>query len=121
MAILHVAEFPGLGRADQSDSITVLPVPPTVEQQVIVSASGVIISNPFQPSTKFVELCTDTTCSIVFGVFNTLTTATVTTGSGRLNANERLIRAVPNQSQIPSGSNYQVPPVQYGLVVIIST
>jgi hypothetical protein len=121
MATLRVAEFPGLGRTDQGDSTTILPVPPTVEQSVVVSASGVIIGQPFQPTTKFVELFTDTTCSIAFGIFSALTTATVTTGNGRLNANERLIRAVPSNPPLPSSSNAQVAPVLYGLVAIVST
>jgi hypothetical protein len=120
MATLRIAEFSGLGRTDQNDSVAILPVPPTVEQSVTVSASGVVIANPFQPTTKFVELCTDTTCSVAFGVFANLTTGTVTTGNGRLNANERVIRAVPNT---PPGStrNFQPAPVLYGLVVIAST
>jgi hypothetical protein len=122
MATLRVAEFAGLGRTDQSDSTTILPVPPTVEQSVTVSASGVVIGQPFQLTTKFVELCTDTTCSIQFGIFSALTTATVTTGNGRLNANERVIRAVPNT---PPGStrngNAEPTVVQYGLVVIVAT
>jgi len=121
MATLRVAEFPGLARTDQSDSVAILPVPPTVEQSVVVSASGVVIGQPFQASTKFVELCTDTTCSIAFGLYSALTTATVTTGNGRLNANERVIRAIPSTPPGATGTNYQVPPNQYGLVVIAST
>lgn len=120
MATLRIAEFPGLCRTDQSDSVPILSMPPSVEQSVVVSASGVVITNPFRADTKFVELCTDTTCSIAFGIFASLTTATVTTGNGRMNANERLIRAVPN---VPPGStrNNAPAPTLYGLVVIAAT
>jgi hypothetical protein len=121
MPTLRIAEFAGLGRTGQGDSTTILPFP-TTEQSVVVSASGVIIGNPFQPTTQFVELCTDTTCSIAFGVFGSLTTGTVTTGNGRLNANERLIRAVPNTPPGSTrGGNAQPAAVQYGLVAIVST
>jgi hypothetical protein len=117
MATLRIAEFSGLGQTDQGDSTTILAVPPTAEQSVTVSASGVVIGKPFQQTTKFIELCTDTTCSIAFGIFSTLTTATVTTGNGRLNVNERLIRRIP-QTTLTNQSN--APPILYGLVAIIS-
>ena len=120
MATLRVAEFPGLCRTDQSDSVPILSMPPSVEQSVVVSASGVIITNPFRADTKFVELCTDTTCSIAFGIFSALTTATVTTGNGRMNANERVIRAVPNVPPVHGEKNL-IPPTLYGLVVIAAT
>jgi len=117
MATLRIAEFPGLAQTDQGDSTTILAVPPTAEQSVTVSASGVVIANPFRPDTKFVELCTDTTCSIAFGIFSALTTATVTTGNGRLNANERLIRRIP---QTALGFDNRTAPILYGLVAIVS-
>jgi len=120
MATLRVAEYPGLGQIDQSGSVAILPVPPTIEQSVTVSASGVIIGAPFQPTTKFVELCTDTTCSIAFGIFSALTTATVTTGNGRLNANERIIRAVPSTPPGSKRNPLVTTATAYGLVVIVA-
>lgn len=108
MATLHVAEFTGLAFTAQSDSVPILPVPPIAEQAVTVSASGVVIGAAFNPLTQYVELCTDSTCSVAWGVFSALTTATVTTGNGRLAVNERLTR------QVPKGASF-------GLVAIAST
>src|ERR1700676_460719 len=95
MSFLLVSEFPGLGGTVSGDGqVSILPVPPTKESQVTVSASGVVFG-PFQPSTAFIELCAQTTCSVVYGLYSTLTTASVTTGNVRINSNERLTRRIP--------------------------
>lgn len=121
MSFLLVSEFPGLaGTQANEGAVPILPVPPTLETQVTVSASGVIFG-PFNPSTTFVEMCAQTTCSVFFGLYSALTTATVTTGNGRINANERLTRRIPNSPQYAGAS--QIPQVQpaWGMVVIAAT
>jgi hypothetical protein len=121
MAFVLVSEFPGLaGTAANEGAVDILPVPPIMETQVTASASGVIFG-PFQPLTQFVEICAQTTCSVVFGLFSTLTTATVTTGNGRINANERIIRRIPSSPKYGGAST--IPQVQpaWGMVVIIAT
>lgn len=92
MSQIYVAEYPGLAQTDQGDSVDLFLMPPTVEYSVIVSAGSSGAAKPFQQSTKFIEVSTDTTCSIAIGLF----------GSGaagltnlRLNANERTRRRVP--------------------------
>jgi hypothetical protein len=121
MSVLLVQEFPALGGGPSLDGqVAILPVPPTLESQVTVSASGVIFG-PFQPSTQFVELCAQTTCSVFFGLFSALSTASVTTGNGRLNANDRVIRRVPSSPQYGGASTIPQGQPQYGLVVIAAT
>jgi hypothetical protein len=119
MSFLLVAEFPGLGNT-YDGPVPILPVPPTLETQVTVSASGVIFG-PFQPSTTFVEMDAQTTCSVVFGLYSSLTTASVTTGNGRININERIVRRIPCSQQIGGASTIPQAPVQYGMVVIAAT
>ena len=121
MSVLLVSEFSGLGGGPSVDGqIAILPVPPTLETQVTVSASGVVFG-PFQPTTQFVELCAQTTCSVAFGLYSALTTATVTTGNGRINANERVVRRVPGFNQYGGASTIPQTFAPYGLVVIAAT
>src|SRR5712664_1028078 len=96
MAKIYVAEYPGLATTDQSDSVPILALPPTVEYTVIVSAGSSGAAQPIQSTTKFVEISTDTTCSIAFGP-----TAGGSAGltNQRLQTNERVIRRVPFQQQ----------------------
>jgi hypothetical protein len=121
MSGLLVAEFPGLaGTQANEGAVAILAVPPTLETQVVVSASGVVFG-PFQPSTAFIEMCATTTCSVAFGLFALLTTATVTTGNGRINANERVIRRIPSLPQFGGASTIPQAQPQWGMVVIAST
>jgi hypothetical protein len=121
MSFLLVSEFPGLaGTQANEGAVAVLPVPPTVETQVTVSASGVIFG-PFQPSTQFIEMCAQSTCSVVFGLFASLTTASVTTGNGRININERLMRRIPNSPQYAGASTIPQAQPAWGMVVIAAT
>ena len=95
MSKIYVAEFPSLGTTDQSDSVNILPVPSTVEYTIIVSA-GSSGGPTLQPSTKFVEISTDTTASIAFGgAPGTLGTGSAGLSNCRLAPNERVIRRVP--------------------------
>jgi hypothetical protein len=104
MSVLLISEFPGLaGTQANEGAVPILPVPATLESQVTVSSIPVLFG-PFQPSTAFVELCAQTTCSILFGLYGTLTTGMITTGSGRINANERVIRRIPFSPQYGGAS-----------------
>lgn len=107
MAKIYVSEYPGLANTDQSDSVAILAMPPTVEYSVIVSAGSSGAAQAFQPSTKFIEVSCDTTCSIAIGGFpGTLGTGSAGLTNQRLNANERVIRRVPFQPQsVIGGAN----------------
>jgi hypothetical protein len=96
MSKIYVAEYPGLATTDQSDSVAILALPPTAEYTVIVSAGSSGAAQPIQSTTKFVEISTDTTCSIAIGP-----TASGSAGlsNQRLQTNERVIRRVPFQQQ----------------------
>jgi hypothetical protein len=125
MPTLHIAEYPGLAATVANEgAVPILPVPPTTEQVIALLNTMTAIPVPFQPTTAWVELCTDTTCSIVFGPYATLSTiATLTSssGQGRLNANERIIRRIPfspTYVNIPQNSPASVP---YGLTAVITT
>lgn len=96
MSQIYVAEFPGLGRTENGDSVDVFPLP-TVEYNVIVSAASSGAAAPFQQSTRWVEVSTDTTCSIAFGLFpGVIGTGSAAVTNCRLNANERVRRRVPD-------------------------
>jgi|SRR5579863_10434965 len=95
MSKIYVAEYPGLAATDQSDSVPILALPPTVEYTVIVSAGSSGAANPIQPSTKFIEVSTDTTCSFTIGTAGGAALLT----NQRLQTNERVIRRVPYQNQ----------------------
>lgn len=103
MSKIYVAEYPGLATTDQSDSVAILALPPTVEYTIIVSAASSGAAQPLQATTKFVEISCDTTCSIAIGPF---ATGSAGLSNQRLQANERVIRRVPvsPQSTSPTGS-----------------
>jgi hypothetical protein len=104
MALVYVAEYPGLANTDQSDSVPILALPPTVEYSIIVSAGSSGAAQPLRPTTKFIELSCDTTCSIAIGGFpGTIGTGSAVLTNQRLNANERVIRRVPFQPQSVTG------------------
>jgi hypothetical protein len=94
MSYLLIREFPELaaGQDPGGQPLAVLE-PATLETQVTVSSIPVLFG-PLQPTTKWVELCAQTTASILFGPSATLTSNSITTGNGRLNANDRVIRRV---------------------------
>lgn len=125
MPTLHIAEFASLGASPSGDgAVDVFIVPPLNEQVISLLNTMTAIPIPFNPLTNWIELCTDSTCSVVFGPYATLSTiATLTSssGQGRINANERVRRRIPTSpvwggaSSIPQG---QVP---YGLTAVITT
>ncbi len=117
MSKIYVAEFPGLASTDQSDSVPILAVPPSVEYTVIVSAGSSGAAQPFRPDTKFIEVSTDTTASIAIGIFpGTANTGSAVVTNCRLQTNERVIRRVP-QSNTPqmTGNPYLSTPTLYGI------
>ena len=95
MSKIYVSEYPGLANTDQSDSVAILALPPSAEYTVIVSAGSSGAAQPFLATTKFIEVSTDTTCSIAVGPVGT--TALLT--NQRLQTNERVIRRIPFQAQ----------------------
>jgi hypothetical protein len=112
MAKIYVAEYPGLAATDQSDSVPILALPPTVEYTVIVSAGSSGAAQPIQSSTKFIEVSTDTTCSIAIGP--TLSGSAGLTNQ-RLNVNERVIRRVPYQQQSSGPGVYNTLTTAYSI------
>jgi hypothetical protein len=116
MSKIYVAEYSGLATTDQSDSVAILALPPTVEYTVIVSAGSSGSAQSIQPSTKFVEISCDTTCSIAIGVFpGTLGTGSAGLSNQRLNANDRVIRRVPYQQQSTGPGVYNTITTPYGV------
>jgi hypothetical protein len=99
MSKIYVSEFPGLAQTDQSDSVNILAVPATVEYTVIVSA-GSSGGPALQPSTKFVELSTDTTASFI--IASAVGSVAALTNC-RLSIGERIVRRVPTIG--PSGAS----------------
>lgn len=110
MSTIYVSEFAGLGATDQGDSVNILAIPATVEYTVIVSAGNSRAAQPLQPTTKFIEIRTDTTCSFVIGPAAG-TTAALT--NCRLNANESIIRRVPNTPQLPANHIQPAPAANF--------
>jgi hypothetical protein len=95
---IYVAEFPNLGSTPSQDgAVNILPFPPTVEYNVIVSAASSGAATAFLPSTKFIGVSTDTTCSIAIGLFpGVIGTGSAGVTNTRLAANERIIIRVPD-------------------------
>jgi hypothetical protein len=67
MATLYVAEFNTIGGSGNF-SVQGGFAPPTQEQTVAIGGASVPCGNAFLPTTHFVRITTDTTCSIAFGV-----------------------------------------------------
>lgn len=105
MSTIYVSEFAGLAQTNQSDSVPILAVPATTEYTVLVSAGISRSASPIQPTTQFIEISTDTTCSFVIGPAGTSAALT----NCRLQANERVIRRVPTSPQ--SAGQVQLAPV----------
>jgi hypothetical protein len=110
MSKIYVAEFPSLGTTDQSDSVNILPVPASVEYTVIVSAGVSGAAQPFLPTTKFIEVSADTTCSFAIGLFpGVIGTGTAALTNCRLQTNERIIRRVPfSQATVQTATQYAI-------------
>lgn len=111
MSKIYVAEFPGLAGTDQDGSVPILALPPTVEYTVIVSAASSGAAQPFLPSTKFIEVSTDTTASIAIGLFpGVIGTGSAGLTNCRLQTNERVIRRVPSfsQSTVQTAARYAI-------------
>ncbi len=110
MSKIYVAEFPGLAATDQSDSVNILPVPASVEYTVIVSAGSSGAAQPFLPTTKFIEVSTDTTASIAIGLFpGVIGTGSAKLTNCRLSPNERILRGVPfSQPTVNGSSQYAI-------------
>lgn len=108
MSTIYVAEYVSLANTNQSDSVPLVAMPPTIEYKVIVSAASSGAAQPFQPSTKFIEVSTDTTCSIAIGLFpGVIGTGSAGVTNKRLAQNERVIMSVPNSPQYGGAS--QIP------------
>jgi hypothetical protein len=104
MSKIYVAEFAGLGGTDQGDSVPILAIPATVEYTIIVSAASSGAAQAIQPTTKFVEISTDTTCSFVIGTSGGAALLT----NCRLQTNERVIRRVPTTPQTGGPGSLQL-------------
>lgn len=116
MSLVYVAEYGGLAVTDNSDSVNILQLPPSAEYTVIVSAASSGAAKPIQPSTKFISLSCDTTCSISVGVFpGQLNTGSANVNNQRLAANERVIFRVPFQQQTSGPGTYNVLTTAYGV------
>jgi hypothetical protein len=96
MSKIYVCEVVDVAQMSQSDSTPILPAPSSAEYSVIVSAGVSGAAQPFLPSTRFIEVSTDTTCSIGIGPFpGVIGTGTATLSSRRLNSNDRITLRVP--------------------------
>ena len=117
MSKIYVCETAALGAtAANEGAVAVMPVPSLAEYNVIVSAGSSGPPQPFQPTTAFVEVSTDTTCSIAIGLYpGVIGTGSAALTNRRLNANDRVILRVPNSPQYGGASN--IPQVQalYGI------
>jgi len=104
MSKIYVAEFSGLGGTDQGDSVNILGIPSLAEYSIIVSA-GSSGGPALQPTTKFVELSTDTTASFAIGgVAGVVGTGSATLSNCRLSPGERIVRRVPFSQGTPQAA-----------------
>ena len=100
MSKIYVCEVADVAQMSQSDSTHILPAPSSAEYTVIVSAGISGAAQPFLPTTRFIEVSTDTTCSIAIGPFpGVVGTGTALLTNRRLVANERITLRVPYGSQ----------------------
>jgi len=118
---LYISEYLALAGNQDSGAVAILPIPPTVQTALVTSAITSYSAVPLQNSTAFIELCTDTTCSVLILPFATLSTYTFTTQVGRLNANERIIRRVPCSPQWGGASTDPQLNATYGIVTSASS
>ena len=96
MSKIYVCEVVDVSQMSQSDSTPILPVPSNAEYTVIVSAGSSGAAQPFLPTTRFIEVSTDTTCSIAIGQFpGVVGTGSALLTNRRLNSNDRITLRVP--------------------------
>ena len=96
MSKIYVCEVVDVAQMSQSDSTPILPTPSNAEYTVIVSAGVSGAAQPFLPSTRFIEVSTDTTCSIAIGQFpGVVGTGTAALTNRRLQSNDRITLRVP--------------------------
>jgi hypothetical protein len=112
MSTIYVAEYAGLAQCEQSDSVTIFALPPSVEYTVIVSAGSSGAANPIRPDTKYVEISTDTTCSIAIGPTSG---GSALLTNQRLAPNERIVRRVPYQRPSDARNIYGVLTTAYSV------
>jgi hypothetical protein len=89
MSTLYIAEYEKLLVDAHGDVVLAPKAPPLVEQTVAIGLSSASAANPFTTRTRFIQVSTDTTCSIAFGP-----NPTATTGNQRLAANEKVFIGV---------------------------
>jgi len=94
MAFLYIAEYAGMAASLSDSPPAIVPVPPLVVQAPIANAGAAVNSLPFNAQTRFVEVSTDSVCSIKFSPASAPVSAT--TSDIRLAANERKLVGVPN-------------------------
>jgi len=114
---IYVCEVVDVAQMSQSDSTPILPAPSSAEYTVIVSAGISGAAQPFLPTTRFIEVSTDTTCSIAIGQFpGVVGTGTALLTNRRLQSNERITLRVPfyppntSPNGAPMGNN-----IAYGI------
>lgn len=93
MTKLYVQEYDGLGRTEQSDSVATPSIDGNTVDQVVDYTAGAASSQPFAPTTKWVEVVADSICSIKFSPSNAAVAATV--------LNYRLAAGVPKLVRVP--------------------
>ncbi len=101
MAKIYVSEFAGLANTDQSDSVAILAIPASASYTVVVSGGVSVAATPIQPTTRFIEISTDTTASFTLGTSGGVCALT----DCRLSIGERIIRRVPGGYPLPSTHN----------------
>ena len=117
MSKIYVCEVPALAAAAANEgAVPVLPVPSTAEYSVIVSAGSSGPPQPIAPSTAFIEVSTDTTCSIAVGLYpGVIGTGSAALTNRRLNANDRIILRVPCSPQYGGASTIPQSAPLYGV------
>ena len=117
MSKIYVCEVPGLAATQANEgAVAVMPVPSTTEYSVIVSAASSGAAQPFLPTTAFIEVSADTTCSIAIGLFpGVLGTGSAALTNRRLNANDRITLRVPSSPQYGGASTIPQTFPQYAI------
>jgi hypothetical protein len=116
MSTIYVCEVADVAQMSQGDSTPILPTPSSAEYKVIVSAASSGPPQPFLPTTRFIEVSTDTTCSIAIGIFpGVVGTGSALLTNRRLNANERITLRVPFNFSTVGPGTYNVVSTAYGI------
>ena len=111
MSKIYVSEFADVAQMSQGDSVEMFASPALSSYTVIVSAA--VSGGPvFKPTTKFVEISADTTCSFRIDFASGGGCALTDT---RLNANERIQRRVPTNAQGAGSGYYPVLSTAYAI------